>query len=317
MANEDPERISVRGAWPTEDRHFTPWLAEHMDMLSAVVGLDVEFIQEEAPLPGRGRVDILGKLAGSDVYVVIENQMEVSDNEHFAGLLNYAAHSDSTILIWVASDFTDFHRRTIDWLNDMEGIKIYGVEMYAWLVDGVIQRGLRLVSGPNHRIAWDGYEFPKINERYLEFFRPLVSKLWDKGIARRNVVRISQDQEFPSGFDDINYHAGFWGGPSASVYLWIATAESDYNKRVFDTLHAHKAEIENDFGKPLLWDRRDRMRMSAVIATRKGSIDDPPETLDEIRDWMYNSLIKLKAAIHSKLEMAIERIHSVEDDATS
>ena len=126
-------RVSAREIWPHEARDFTPWLAENLDWLSKVVGIDLELIQEEAPLPGwGGAVDILANVAASDDYVVIENQMEVSDNDHLAGLLNYASHSDSKILVCVAGGFTEWHRRTMDLLNDGKNIKIYGVEICVW-----------------------------------------------------------------------------------------------------------------------------------------------------------------------------------------
>ena len=260
-------------------------------------------------------MDILAKAVERDDYVVIENQMEESDNDHFAGLLNYASHSDARILILVAGEITDWHRRTIDWLNDVGGIQIYGVEMSAWRSGDWVERRLDLVAGPNKRNKWPGYEYPADKQKYLDFFRPLVAELCQQGISERNVARPVNDQEFPGGFDGITYHVGFWGGPSASTYLWIATADSDYNKQVFDSLHGYKSEIEKAFGERLVWDRRNHMRMSAVIATRMGSIDDPPEMLGEIRDWMLENLVKLKYVINPKLELAIAQLRPASEDS--
>lgn len=303
------EPIPVREAWPLE-AHFTTWLAENLDQLSREIGVDLELIQEETWLPGNLRVDILARVTGTDQYVVIENQMEDSDNDHFAGLLHYASHSDSRILILVAGEITHWYRRTIDWLNDYDGMQIYGVEMSAWSKGDQVKRRLNIVSGPNHRSKWHRYEYPADKQKYLDFFGPLLAESWKQGIVDSHVARPVNDQEFPSGFDDVTYHVGFWGGPSASAYLWIDAHDSIYNKTIFNRLHEHQAEIEKMFGEPLLWDRRDGMRMSAVIATRRGSIDDSPETLDEIRDWMYGSLVKLKDAIHPKLEKIIAELQS-------
>ena len=305
------ERAPVRKVWPLE-ANFTAWLAENMGLLSEAVGMKLELVQEETSLPGNLRVDILAKDVDSGESVVIENQMEDSDNDHLAGLLHYASHSDSRILILVAGEITHWYRRTMDWLNDGKGLQIYGVEMSAWRNGYAIERRLDLVTGPSQQTEWLGYEYPAEKRKYLDFFRPLVAKLWEKGIADRNVAQPINDQVFPGSHPGIEYHAGFWGGPSASVYLWIATGDRDYNKWVFDRLHEQKAEVESKLGEQPLWERMHHQRMSAVIVSRHGSIDDPPETLHEIRDWMLISLLKLKAAIQPRLERVMGELQSDE-----
>ena len=51
------ETVSLREAWPDEARHFTPWMANHLELLGAALALDLE--QAQAILTGAGRVDIL------------------------------------------------------------------------------------------------------------------------------------------------------------------------------------------------------------------------------------------------------------------
>lgn len=314
------EQIDVRSVWPLE-ADFTTWLAENMDLLSKVVDLELQLVQEETWLTGwpewTGRVDILARIAESGDYVVIENQMEPSDNEHLAGVLNYASHSDSRVLILVASEITAWHRRTMDWLNEGNGIRIYGVEMSAWCNGDAIERRLDLVAGPNLRIGWPGFQYPPDRQKYLDFFRPLVAELRKQGIADRGVPRASNDQSFPSGLHDITYHVGFWSGPAASVYLWIATWDADFNKRVFDALERCREKINGDLeelvadpGGMILWERRDNMRMSAVIVTRTGSINYPQEQLDEIREWMLKTLPKFKDVIGPRLKAVMAKLES-------
>ena len=151
-------------------------------------------------------------------------------------------------------------------------------------------------------MEWPGYEYPADKQKYLDFFRPLVAELWDMRIADRNVARPINDQAFPSSFPGITYHAGFWSGPAASVYLWIATEDMQYNKRIFDALREYHEEIENELDVDVAWDRRDHQRMSAVIVSRRGSIDDPPETLHEIKDWMSENIVRLKDVIQPRLD---------------
>ena len=36
------ERVDLREAWAHEAQHFTPWLAENLDLLSDALGMDLE-----------------------------------------------------------------------------------------------------------------------------------------------------------------------------------------------------------------------------------------------------------------------------------
>ena len=307
------ERLPVREIWPLET-DFTGWLAERMDLLSEAVGIELELIQEEAPLPGwGGRVDILARIAGtdSDKYVTVENQMEDSDNDHLAGLLNYASQSGSKILIWVAGGFTEWHRRTVDWLNEHDGLEIYAVKMKAWRNGDSIERGLELVAGPNHRLKWPGYTYPAVERSYLDFFQPVVTKLSEKGIVDTSVAKASNDQTFPSGFPGIAYNIGFWHsfgrGPSLDVYLWIGTPKRELNKAIFDGLYRHSAEIEREL-PGVSWDRRDNQRMCTINFIKRGAIDYPGEQLAELQEWAIETLRSLKSAIQSHLETVMNEL---------
>ena len=50
------EVSNLRDIWPNEAHNFTPWLAEpeNLELLSRALGLDLEFIQDEAPVGRTG-----------------------------------------------------------------------------------------------------------------------------------------------------------------------------------------------------------------------------------------------------------------------
>lgn len=320
--HNESEPVPVREVWPSE-ADFTTWLAENMDLLSREIGLKLNLIQEEAWLAPssdwQGRVDILAREDGSGDYVVIENQMEESDNDHFAGLLNYASHSGSRILILVASRIGDCYRRTMDWLNEGNGVRIYGVEMSAWHNGNSIEPRLELVAGPNKPSEWPEFEYPPDKQRYLDFFRPLVTELCLQGIAERNIARPVNDQAFPSGFTDIDYHVGFWGGSNSvlSIYLWIATWEPPgHNKAVFDAIHnRRKSDIESQLAE-VWWDRMDNQRMSIIGISTPGSIGDSEEKLGKIRAWASENIPKFKVVMQPYLEQAISELQSDAQEPT-
>ena len=100
---DNSEHIPLRRVWPNETIHFTPWLAENLSELAAELRVELQLTQTEAYGYG-GYTDILAEVGGGG-NVVIENQLELSDNDHFARLVGYAADHDAKILIWVAPQF--------------------------------------------------------------------------------------------------------------------------------------------------------------------------------------------------------------------
>ena len=72
-------------------------------------------------------------------------------------------------------------------------------------------------------------------------------------------------------------------------------------KEVFDALKIKQREIEsriNTYPKPeWVWNRADAYYFSSISIRRDGSIDDPPEKLDEIRDWMLGLAPQVPAGL--------------------
>ena len=66
--------------------------------------------------------------------MVIENQLTKSDHSHLGQVLTYAAGLEATTVIWIAKEFRDEHRATLDWQNAIteERFQFFGVELYTW-----------------------------------------------------------------------------------------------------------------------------------------------------------------------------------------
>ena len=66
------------------------------------------------------------------------------------------------------------------------------------------------------------------------------------------------------------------------------------NKTLFDELVSARKSAEEDFGETLSWERLDEKKACRVAVYRPGSIEDDPQTLEVVRAWMVERLLRLK-----------------------
>lgn len=106
----------LRTVWSNEAQAFTPWLAEHLDVLGDALGITIE-LEERKSSVGAFSLDILARDQDSGEAVVIENQIEQSDHEHLGKLITYASGKDAKYIVWIVKDAREEHRAAIEWLN--------------------------------------------------------------------------------------------------------------------------------------------------------------------------------------------------------
>lgn len=108
--------VPVREAWKHEAHHFTPWLADNLDHLADVIGIELEPEGVEVAVSGFS-ADILAQTSDGR-RVLIENQLETTDHTHLGQVLTYLSGLDAEVVIWIASDFREAHLSAVNWLND-------------------------------------------------------------------------------------------------------------------------------------------------------------------------------------------------------
>lgn len=106
----------LRTVWSNEAQAFTPWLAEHLDVLGDALGITIE-LEERKSSVGAFSLDILARDQDSGEAVVIENQIEQSNHEHLGKLITYASGKDAKYIVWIVKDAREEHRAAIEWLN--------------------------------------------------------------------------------------------------------------------------------------------------------------------------------------------------------
>ena len=312
-----PERgatVNVREIWPHEEHDFTPWLADHLDLLGKALGLKLEYCQTEAPV-GPFFLDILAREIDKDVKAAIENQLQETDHDHLGKLLTYAAEYNAQVAIWVASDFVYEHARALHRLNEVAGedIRFYGVKVEAIKKagDACPEPRFRKVVYPggwNKGITLASGEMSPTSRRYHDFFEPLITKLLGEDFADRAKNYYGNGGRFfPSRLNpDIGY----------AVYLeekrkndaWVTLLIPAGGKKIFDDLYQQKKQIKGHFEAEAEWLWQGQDNQSSYISMRRdGSIDDE-EKWEEIRAWMLEQLQKLKEVLDPHLERVLKEL---------
>ena len=88
--------------------------------------------------------------------------------------------------------------------------------------------------------------------------------------------------------------------------MYIDNGDKDWNKGLFDQLIELKPEIESECAEGLEWERLDTARASRIAMYTNGSIDDPEDTLAEIRAWMVDRLLKFKEVFGPRLAELVD-----------
>ena len=298
-------------AWPGEATDFTPWLANNLSKLGDALELELELQAQEAPV-GSYSLDILARDTVNGGLVVIENQLESTDHTHLGQLLTYAAGFDATVAVWIAKEFKSEHREALDMLNRRTGedTQFFGVEVELWKIDDSRPApNFRLVAFPNEwrkQAVGIARGTEKVSERgktYQSFFQALVDEL-------RNEHRFTNSRRagtrswasFTTGFSGFGYRASFAQGGRARVGVYIDNGEKLWNEGRFDELAESSEAIESEIGGEFEWQRLDNRRACRISAVRPGSIDDDDDTLDEIRQWMVERLLKFSEVFGPRLD---------------
>ena len=137
------KQVELRNIWENEAQHFTPWLAaeENLSVLADTLDMELELKDQEMDV-GQFRADILCKNADGGSWVLIENQLERTDHRHLGQLLTYAAGLHAVTICWIAENFTEEHRATLDWLNEITDgrFQFFGLEIEVWKIGNSLPR---------------------------------------------------------------------------------------------------------------------------------------------------------------------------------
>jgi hypothetical protein len=303
-------KVAVRDVWTHESTDFTPWLAGNLDLLGEALAIDgLELEQREVPV-GPFYLDLQARDSDGRT-VIIENQLESSDHVHLGQLLVYAAGRRADVIVWVATRFRDEYRAALDWLNEHTGPEtaFFGVEI------GVVRIGssapapvLDVIVQPN---GWGKAQ--KIQTQATQgasplalarqdFFRRVFDQIAERLPAFR-VPRASAENWAPFKSGPFGSYSVVFSQSALRVEVYLDSSSSpDLPKALFDELYADRAEIEQQFGAPLRWDRIDDRRASRIAVYRNEPVRlaDETDTAAAV-SWAANQAVRLMQVLDHRM----------------
>jgi len=291
--------VAARQKWLNEARDFTPWLAQNIIALNEAVGIELEVENIEVQC-GPYSADILAKDVGTNKYVVIENQLEKTNHDHLGKAITYASVLDASTIIWIATNFTEEHKKALDWLNDhtSDEISFYGVQIELWQIDNsnpalrfnVISKPNEAVRQAARSIASD--ELSDKKRFQLEFWNRFKDKLAQtKKINSLQTPRpqywydISLGKTYINISNTCNTEQNTVG---IRVYIGNKIAED-----MLPYLESRKTEIELSLGTSLLWNPNSDNRDKVILLLNTTDFSDDNK-VNEALDWLVDYTIKFK-----------------------
>lgn len=301
--------VTPRQKWNNEARDFTPWLANNISELNKALGLELEVENTEVSV-GPYSADILAKDTGTDNYVVIENQLAKTNHDHLGKAITYASVLDASMIIWIATEFTEEHKKSLDWLNDHtnEEISFYGVQLELWQIDES-KPALRfnVISKPNQAVRQAARS--KSNENLsdkqkiqLDFWSKFREKLAKtKKIASLQTPRAQSWFNIPLGKSNINISNTCNTDDNivaARIYI-----ENKIANTMLPFLETKKDEIESSIGQNLIWNPNPDNRDKVIILQRSTFFEDEKD-LEESLTWLVNYTIKFRETFSKIIKQA-------------
>ncbi len=236
-------RIPIKQAFTYEDRHFTPWLCENIDVLGDAIGMELTNAEPEQST-GNFSVDIKAENERGEV-VVIENQYGTSNHDHLGKLITYLTSFEAKVAIWIVESPKQEHINAIAWLNEKDNdCGFYLLKVEAIMIGNSNPAPLiTLISGPSEESRQIGKikrEHSDTDKRKIAFWQCLLPLAAEHGLREFVNIQPTKDsfKGAGAGFSDLTYM--FWIN---QAYAWIelkihrrGEGGKEWNLEIFERL---------------------------------------------------------------------------------
>jgi hypothetical protein len=288
------KQINPRKMWPNEAQNFTPWLAENIAELGEKIGMELEVVGQEVSV-GPYSADILAKDIDTDAYVVIENQLEKNNHDHLGKSITYASALGAKTIVWIATDFTEEHKKALDWLNDNtnEDLAFWGVQLELWQIsEETASMRLNVVSRPSTNVKTIKSKTNNESESrniQLEFW----TKFRDKLQSTKKIPTLQTPK--PRYWYDVrigrsNILLSNICSPQKNIVGVRLYIRSNVVEIYYPVLKAKKDEINKALGSEPMWDANPEAKDKTIALSHDTDLTDP-DRMEEALDWLVQQTI--------------------------
>ena len=311
------ERIALRDVWPHEANDFTRWLEENIDVLSDVIGHDIDNVErEKKTAESTFSVDlVVSDEDGSSI--IIENQLEKSNHDHLGKLITYLTAMQARTAVWIVADPRPEHIAAMSWLNESSNADFYLLKIEAIRIGKSPPAPLlTLIVGPSEEVKSIGRNKQKMSERDRERHQKRY-EWWSQLIEHPDAKEHSHLS--PGKYSWLSRGSGVRGvsfiytvsrgETSAGIKIDLGKDMDQETFLIFDQLHAKKNQIEEVFGGRLDWDRGENKRASWFGVTLPGGYNDTEAKWGTAQDGITDTMNRLIYAVRPHLK----KLKSVEE----
>jgi hypothetical protein len=289
----------LRTVWKHEEYDFSKWLAEDENLaeLGAAIGINMVLNELESSV-GNFNVDMFASEEGTNRKIIIENQLEDTNHDHFGKIITYAAGKSAEIIIWIVKRARDEHCQAIEWLNQHtdENIGFFLVELELWKVDQSLPAvKFNVVERPNDwaktlKVVGGLTDTQKLQ---LNFWQSFI----EYAFANEEFKKVfSKRKPYPQSWYSLSVgNSSFYISLTAVVQRNVIGAEIYIcnQKELFKKYKSRKTEIEAETGLAFEW--KEANKDCRILTTTTVDIKN-------LHDWnKYFSWLCEKALILKKV----------------
>jgi hypothetical protein len=323
------EKADLRQVWGNEASDFTPWLADegNLRLLGETLGLELEVVTREKGV-GRFWADLLCKDTVTNDYVLIENQLGRSDHSHLGQILTYCAGlsgaaEEIRTAVWIASTFTEEHRATLDWFNEISGdrFRFFGLEIDLWrIADSPLAPKFNVVCRPNDwsrdvGVAVTHADLSEHQRRNLQYWTAFAEYLTSSSkVLRPKKPSPDSWMAFALGTSVAHLSAvisdfdletqSFDQGQQVRAMVSLTGPSAD---ALYLALQEQRQQLEADMGEPLRWYRPPDYHVRRIFLVRRANLDDAAEWPAQ-HAWFREKLERMHRVFASRIPALRESV---------
>ena len=237
--------------------------------------------------------------------------------------MTYAAGLNAVTIVWIAERFTEEHRATLDWLNDItsEKFSFIGLEVELWQIDeSQIAPKFNVVSTPNDWTRTVASAASKIAGELTET-KALQLEYWTalRTFMESGDGRVRPRKPFPQHWTDfavgrVDFHISAAVNTRERLIRVELVIEGLDAKAHFHLLHGQKEVIEAEVGEPLKWDEKPDRTVSVIAVFWHDTDPADRASWAEQHRWLSERLEKFHAVFSARIQQLDADEYSPEID---